>query len=441
MLRSRVYAAATLFGVLLVGYGMFLYKPVAGRFPFVLGLDLAGGTELVYRANVSSIPEGDIASSMTALRDVIERRVNLFGVSEPVVQIEKSSFVAKNREERLLVELPGITDVGQATALLGKTPLLEFKLLRNDLQRMSEEDRKKIPQNELFVPTGLTGAYLKGASLQFQTKGISEPTVALNFTKEGTDLFAKITREHKGEVLAIFLDGGPISTPVIRDEIVSGTAVISGSFTAIEARDLARNLSFGALPVPIELVATESVGASLGAHALNSGVHAGIIGFILVVAFLILWYRLPGIIASVSLVLYIILMLTTFKLIPVTLTAAGIAGFILTIGMAVDANILIFERIREEYANGKSREEAVREGFNRAWPSIRDSNISSMLTAVILFWIGTSLVKGFALTFGVGVIISMITAISISRTFLFAISSKNQSVLMDFLYSSGLRKQ
>lgn len=441
MSKSRLYAFPIFLCGLVLGYGMMFYEPIAGRFPFRLGLDLAGGTQLVYRADVSSIPESDVNSSMAALRDVIERRVNLFGVSEPIVQIEKSSFVAKNREERLIVELPGITDVAKATALLGKTPLLEFKLLRDDLKSMTEEERKKIPQNELFIPTGLTGAYLKSASLQFQSKGISEPIVALNFTKEGTDLFAKITREHKGEVLAIFLDGAPISTPVIRDEITSGTAVISGGFKAIEARELARNLSFGALPVPIELVATESVGASLGAHALNSGMHAGIIGFLLVVAFLIIWYRLPGLVASVALVLYVVLMLTTFKLIPVTLTAAGIAGFILTIGMAVDANILIFERIREEYAGGtKTREEAVREGFNRAWPSIRDSNISSMLTAVILFWIGTSLVKGFALTFGVGVIISMLTAISISRTFLFAVSSKKQSALMDFLYSSGLRK-
>ncbi len=440
MSKTRAIALWILVGSLLLGYGMNLYAPIAGRFPFALGLDLAGGTQLIYRADIANIPDSDVNNSMMALRDVIERRVNMFGVSEPVVQVEKSSFLAQNRDQRLIVELPGVTDIKKATEMIGSTPLLEFKLLRADLSKMSEEERKKIPEKELFTNTGLTGAYLKRATLQFQKQGISAPVVALEFNKEGTDLFASITREHNGEVLAIFLDGQPISTPVIRDEIVTGTAIISGSFTAVEARELARNLNFGALPVPISLDSTESVGASLGVKALNAGLYSGIVGMILVVAFLVLWYRLPGFVASVSLGLYVIFMLVLFKLIPVTLTAAGIAGFILSIGMAVDANILIFERIREERKAGKELEDAVTEGFSRAWLSIRDSNISSMITAVILFWLGTSIVKGFALTFGIGVLVSMLTAVSVSRTFLFAISPKKDTRITRFLFGIGMNR-
>ena len=440
MSKTRAIALWILVGSLLLGYGMNLYAPIAGRFPFALGLDLAGGTQLIYRADIANIPDSDVNNSMMALRDVIERRVNMFGVSEPVVQVEKSSFLAQNRDQRLIVELPGVTDIKKATEMIGSTPLLEFKLLRADLSKMSEEERKKIPEKELFTNTGLTGAYLKRATLQFQKQGISAPVVALEFNKEGTDLFASITREHNGEVLAIFLDGQPISTPVIRDEIVTGTAIISGSFTAVEARELARNLNFGALPVPISLDSTESVGASLGVKALNAGLYSGIVGMILVVAFLVLWYRLPGFVASVSLGLYVIFMLVLFKLIPVTLTAAGIAGFILSIGMAVDANILIFERIREERKAGKELEDAVTEGFSRAWLSIRDSNISSMITAVILFWLGTSIVKGFALTFGIGVLVSMLTAVSVSRTFLFAISPKQDTRMSRFLFGIGMNR-
>jgi preprotein translocase subunit SecD len=254
-------------------------------------------------------------------------------------------------------------------------------------------------------------------------------------------LFAKITTEHKGEVLAIFLDGVAISSPVIQEPITDGKAIISGQFTPDQAKSLVRDLNYGALPVPIELVSTATVGASLGENAKTAGVKAGVWGLILIVAFLILWYRLPGFIASISLVIYIILSLAIFKLIPVTFTAAGIAGFILSIGMAVDANILIFERMKEELKRGKSVNDALHEGFSRAWLSIRDSNISSIITAIILFWLGTSAIKGFALTLGLGVAISMFTAITVSRTFLFAVAPKSNgqvSKLSKFLFSNGL---
>ncbi len=437
--------------VVFTGVGFFVYKsqiakkdssPRLAKYAFRLGLDLNGGTELTYRADVSKITS-DVGGAMSSLRDVIERRVNLFGVSEPVVQVENPGVVTGSTEHRLLVELPGVTDINQAVSLIGKTPQLGFYLQRPEAKSFTTEEIQNKTIDELFIDTGLGGQYLSGSQLQFTQSGggqiSGQPQVLVTFNPEGKDLFAKITREHKGEVLAIFLDGVVISSPVIQSEITDGKAVISGGFTADEAKSLVRDLNYGALPVPIELISTQTIGASLGEDAKHSGVKAGIIGFALIVAFLILWYRLPGIVASVSLAIYIILSLAIFKLIPVTFTAAGIAGFILSIGMAVDANILIFERMKEELKRGKSVSDSLHEGFSRAWLSIRDSNISSMITAVILFWLGTSAIKGFALTLGLGVGISMFTAITVSRTFLFAIAPKadTPSKFSKFLFSNG----
>ncbi len=433
--------------------GFYVYKsdrvspetsPRLASYAFKLGLDLNGGTELTYKADISKV-KGDIGGAMSSLRDVIERRVNLFGVSEPIVQVENPGAISGTNEYRLLVGLPGVTDINKAVELIGKTPKLEFMLLKPEAKNFTEEELKTKTEADLFVSTGLDGGYLSHADLQFTTSGAGQlagqPIVALTFNTEGRALFAKITKENKGEILSIFLDGVAISSPVIRDEITDGKAIISGNFTAESAKNLVRDLNYGALPVPVELIGTQSVGASLGESAKTAGVKAGVIGFALIVAFLILWYRLPGIVASVSLVIYIILSLAVFKLIPVTLTAAGIAGFILSIGMAVDANVLIFERLKEELKKGKSLHDALHEGFSRAWLSIRDSNISSIITAIILFWLGTSAIKGFALTLGLGVIISMFTAISVSRTFLFALAPKSSgevSKLSKFLFSNGL---
>ena len=383
---------------------------------------------------------------MSSLRDVIERRVNLFGVGEPVVQVVNPGIVSGLSDWRLLVELPGVADIEQAVALIGKTPQLDFRLVRSEAKNLTAEELKNKTIDEVFLPTGLDGQYIGSAALQFTNSGSGQisgqPIVALTLNPEGKDLFGKITKEHKGEVLAIFLDGVIISSPVIQDEITDGKAVISGGFTTEEAKSLVRDLNYGALPVPVELISTQTIGASLGENAKTAGVKAGIWGFALIVIFLIFWYRLPGFLASVSLVIYIILSLAIFKLIPVTLTAAGIAGFILSIGMAVDANILIFERTKEELKKGKSIYDALHEGFSRAWLSIRDSNISSIITAIILFWLGTSAIKGFALTLGIGVLISMLTAITISRTFLFAVAKKsfdnNESKFKKFLFSNGL---
>lgn len=442
MSKHRIISVFLIIGAFLVGYFVYYSQVNPGsKYAFKLGLDLNGGTQLVYNADVSKVKSGDISGAMASLRDVIERRVNLFGVSEPVVQVEESNILAGTNDYRLIVELPGVTDIDEAVRLIGQTPQLEFKLLRKEAEGLSSEELAKKPIDEVFISTGLTGQYLEKAQLQFTQSGGSQvagqPIVALTFNSEGRDLFAKITKEHKGEVLAIFLDGSPISTPVINDEITDGKAVISGNFTPEEAKSLVRDLNYGALPVPVKLVSTQTIGASLGENAKTAGVKAGVMGLSVLVLFLVLWYRLPGLIASGALFIYIAISLAIFKLIPVTLTGAGIAGFILSIGMAVDANVLIFERTKEEIKKGKSLYDSLHEGFSRAWLSIRDSNISSIITAIVLFWLGTSAVQGFALTLGIGVLVSMFTAISVSRTFLFAIAPKESSKFKRFLFSNG----
>lgn len=418
----------------------FLANPsTAGSRPFRYGLDLVGGTELIYSADTSEVD--DVAGAMETLKIVVERRIaqadlsGALGALEPLIQVESAGIVSGNREERLIVELPGVRDLDKAIALIGKTPILEFRLQKPDADKIAASSTEPI-LDDLFLPAEITGQYLDRARVEFNpTTGA--PVVALEFNKEGRDLFAKMTRENRGKILAIVLDGVLLQSPVIQDEISDGRAQITGRFTPDEAKELVRNLNYGALPVPIELSSSQAIGATLGGEALDAGVRAGIIGFVALSIFLILYYRLPGVIAVVALASYIILSLTIFKLIPVTLTAAGVAGFILSIGMAVDANVLIFERMKEELKKGKSIHDALHEGFHRAWLSIRDSNISSIITAIVLFWLGTSAVKGFALTLGVGVAVSMFTAITVSRTFLFAIAPEKESGLKRFLFSNG----
>lgn len=439
MTKIRVWAIIILLAT--IGIGFFVYKsemnPSSSR-RFRLGLDLKGGTALTYKADISKIDGSKVKDAMSSLRDVIERRVNLFGVSEPVVQTEEAGITAgsDSAEERLIVELPGVTNIEDAIALIGKTPLLEFRTLKNG--------GKNLPQitasttvDEIYVPTGLTGSLLEKASLQFN-QNTNEPAVSLEFNSEGKELFARLTRENIGIPIAILLDGQIISEPVVREEIRDGKAQISGRFSIPEAQKLVRDLNYGSLPVPIELISTQTIGATLGDQVLNAGIRAGIYGFIVVALFLILWYRLPGVFSVISLVTYVLLMLSLFKLIPVTITAAGIAGFILSMGMAVDANILIFERMKEELRSGRSLGDAISEGFARAWLSIRDGNFSGLIASVILFWLGTSLVKGFALTLGLGILVSMFTAIVVARTYLLAISVKGESKISKFLFGSGI---
>ncbi len=393
---------------------------------FRLGLDLQGGTHLVYHADTSALASGDISGAMAGLRDVIERRVNLFGVAEPVVQTEKVGG-----DNRLIVELAGVFNIGDAIKVIGETPYLEFR-------ELSPKATSTATIND-FVATTLTGRYLKQAILNFdQTTGV--PQISLEFNNDGAKLFEDITARNVGKPLAVFLDGAPISSPVVREKISGGRAQITGQFTVDEATQLVRRFNAGALPVPITLISQQSVESSLGADALRRSLMAGIYSTLLVMLFMVLWYRLPGLIAVFALLVYGSLTLLLFKLIPVTLSSAGIAGFILSIGMAVDANILIFERMKEEFRSGKSLDVAMTEGFRRAWTSIRDSNVSSLITAVILYWFGTSLVRGFALTLGFGILVSMFTAITASRFFLRSLPHRGTGRLTRFLFSAGFSK-
>ncbi len=436
MFKLRYTAVLVLIVAAAVGFFVWKTNAPSSRFAFKLGLDLSGGTHLVYNADTSKVQAGEIADAMNALQQVIERRVNAFGVGEPVVQTEQSGALG-NGSYRLVVELPGVTDVNQAIAMIGQTPTLEFKLVQSG--DATTNDGKTVPV-ESYTDTGLTGKYLSNAQLQFGngSNSLQKPAVLVNFNAEGTKLFSQITDANVGRQLAIFLDGQLLSEPVIQERIDNGSAVISGNFTAAQAKNLVTNLNLGALPVPITLASTQTIGATLGDQAAHAGVMAGLLGFLVLAVFMIVWYRLPGVVAVVSLVIYCILMVALFKVIPVVLTAAGIAGFILSVGLAVDANILIAERMKEELTAGANGQEAIRHGFSRAWSAIRDSNIAHVIAAVILFWFGTSLIKGFALVFGLGVIISMISAIVISRTFLLALGVNTNSKIGRFFMRSGL---
>ncbi|MDP9249147.1 MAG: protein translocase subunit SecD [bacterium] len=418
---------------------------------FRLGLDLSGGTHLIYEADLSAVAEGEIDNSMEALRDTIERRVNLFGVAEPVVQVQHGSVVSGGGEQ-LIVDLPGVTDVQKAVEMIGQTPLLEFKTeapagtpIKVKANADGQVDLGSIDLTQAqYVSTELTGRYLDRAMLEFEPT-TREPIISLQFDEEGAKLFAQITKENAGKTIAIFLDGAPISVPGVGEEykdtgITGGQAFISGQFTPVEAKQLVGRLNSGALPVPVKLLSTQTIGPILGDSAVQAGVRATIIGFLIVAVLLILWYRLPGLVAAVSLSIFVILMLALFKLIPVTLTAAGVAGFIISIGIAVDANVLVFERMKEEMREGSNIRGATSAGFTRAWDSIRDSNISGLLTAIILFWFGTSLIQGFALTLGIGILTSLFCAITVMQILMRALSFTGEGKVARFFFGSGFTK-
>jgi protein-export membrane protein SecD len=441
MLWTRLSAVL----IVLIGAGIawLLYPSFVGTgSPFALGLDLAGGSTLTYKADTSGVSGAEKDEALSSLRDVIERRTNLFGVSEPLVQIEKASAFSGTSEDRLIVELPGVTDIDEALRVIGETPLLEFKIKAPAPAEVNQNGSITVDTPAQYLDMGLTGRLVEKASLSFGNgqngTRANEPVVLLSFNSEGSALFEKITRENVGKQLAIFLDGEPISEPTIQEAIPGGTASITGGFTPDEAKILVRDLNFGALPVPIELIGTGTVGATLGADVLSQGVFAGMVGIGLVILFMVLWYRIPGLVSGVGLLFYVLLMLLLIKVIPVVLTASGIAAFILSIGMAVDANVLIFERMREERARGHSLREAVTIGFSRAWPAIRDANVTSILAASVLFWLGTSIVQGFALVFGIGVIVSMLSAVLISRLFTLALTPREGGGISKFLFGNGM---
>lgn len=433
MVQRKTYIILLLVFILAVVAGVFdanffgIQVPQILKKPFLLGLDLQGGTHLIYEADLKNIDPRDFSDAMRGLRDVIERRVNLFGVQEPVVQTQETA-----EHWRLIVELAGIKDVNQAIQMIGQTPLLEFREQRTEeetkrildkqkeVQGKSMEEILEVPDYQLafedpyFKSTKLTGQYLKKARAEFDQTTL-KPYVSLEFNDEGAKIFEELTSLNVGKPLAIYIDNRSISKPIVQEKISEGKAQITGQFTVEEVKFLARNLNAGALPVPITLISQQTVGPSLGAESLQKSLRAGIIGFALVVLFMILFYRLPGIAASLALGVYTVFMLALFKLIPVTLTLAGIGGAILSIGMAVDANVLIFSRMREELQLNKTFSQSLARGFSRAWPSIRDGNAVTFIIAIILFYLGTSFVKGFALVLALGIIVHLFSAIFVTR--------------------------
>lgn len=452
---------AVFFIVATIGVATYIYqgeqRPDGKKFR--LGLDLAGGSYLVYKADVSKIDSKNIGDSMAALRDVIERRINAFGVSEPSIQTETVNLPGSGKEYRLVVELPGVTDVAEANRTIGQTPLLEFKTENPNFDQAKYDAAiRKIQETQSFdsiniedlkdpyLTTELTGKYLKSAAVQF-TQGSQvgsqmmpgAPTVSIVFNKEGTDLFAKMTKENIGKSIAIYLDGNIISAPTVQTEITNGEAIISGNFTFEQAKELVGRLNSGALPVPVSLVSTSTIGPSLGSGAIDAGVRAGILGLIIIALGMLIWYRFSGLLGVLSLISYAIIMLALFKMVPVTLTAAGIVGFIISLGIAVDGNILIFERIKEELRDGKTVKQAVKDGVARAWPSIRDANVTSLASSIILFWFGTTLIKGFAVTFGLGTLGAVLVTLVITRIYLIACSDSN-SRFTRWMYWSGFTR-
>ena len=381
------------------------------------GLDLAGGTHIGLEADMKDIAEENRITALDSARQVIERRVNFFGVSEPLVQQVKSG-----NTYRITVELPGMTDVTQALSLIGQTAKLEFREFTNE--PIGTEAAMVFPTLENTKETNLTGKDLKKAQVTFSTN-TGEPEVAITFNDEGTKKFGELTGRLIGKPLAIFLDSIPVTWPKVNVAITDGSAVITGGFTIDQAKQLALQLNAGALPVPVDVVEKRIVGATLGAESISKSVRAGLIGLGIVALFMILKYGWLGFFADMALVVYGLLTLALYRIIPITLTLPGIAGFILSIGMAVDSNILIFERYREEVRKGKPWRIAMELGFGKAWESIKDANLTTIITSLILFNPGnwdflpsSGLVRGFAATLFLGVVISLFTGIVVTRTFI-----------------------
>ena len=397
---------------------------------FRLGLDLQGGSSITFKADMKDIPASERDSALDSAKSVIENRINLFGVSEPVVQTEKV-----NNDYRILVEIPGVSDVNQAVSLVGKTAKLTFwegsgssilsatqsATLATESAMLDYEAGRPIGVTNAVGPnpkkTDLSGSDLKQAAVTFDTN-TGKPQVQLTFTSDGAKKFADITSRNVGKIVAIALDQEVIEAPNVQQPILGGNAVITGSFTTQQANDLAIQLNAGALPVSLSVLQQQAIGATLGQTSLQASLTAGILGFLVIIIFMITLYGRLGVIASAALVIYSLLVLSLFRLIPVTLTLAGIAGFILSVGIAVDANILIFERMKEELRRGRTLVTAIDLGFSRAWTSIRDSNISSLITSTVLFYFGTGEIRGFAVTLALGTLVSMFSAIFITRTFL-----------------------
>lgn len=397
----------------------FLGRHIQPDWQLKQGLDIQGGMQVTLEADMTKIDPADRETALEAAREIIARRVDLYGVGEAVIQTARRAD-----SYRLLVELPGVFEAQEALALVGETAQLEFKLQRPDEVNWEVATISAQLWLDSFSPTGLTGAELKRAQAQLDPQ-TSRPVIALEMNEQGRELFAQITKENVNQVLAIFVDGLPVMTPVISTPILDGQAVISGDFSIDEAKNLAIQLNAGALPVTIQVLEQKNIGASLGEESIQKSIFAGVVGLGLVILFMVLYYGWWGGVASISLLIYATLTIALYKILGVVLTLPGIAGLILTIGMAVDANILIFERMKEERRQGQPLLRALELGFGRAWDSIKDANLASIFTALVLInpfnfaFLNTSgMVRGFGLTFLLGTLLSLLTGVLISRVLL-----------------------
>ncbi|MBR2387010.1 protein translocase subunit SecD [bacterium] len=391
-MKNKIITFWAIFILIIVSVGIIVKKPTK------LGLDLVGGSRIMLEAQTTETIKKITPDMMDSLLFAIENRINALGVSETTVQ--------KVGDKRLLIEIPNISDPAEAKKFIGEVAELEFK-------KPIGVDKQN---NIIWVSTGLSGKDLKKSIVENSASG--EWSVGLEFNTEGAKKFAKITRELKGQQMAIFFNGELQSAPMVNEEITGGRAQITGNFEFKEAKRMVDLLNAGALPVPAKIIEESTVGPTLGADSIQKSFTAGIIGLSLVMIFMIAYYRLPGLIANIALIFYGLMVFALFKAIPVTLTLAGIAGFILGIGMAIDANILIFERTKEELKAGRSLFTAINSGFDRAWTSIFDSNMSTIITCVILYILGTAIVKGFAVTLAIGVLVSMFSAITITKNYM-----------------------
>ncbi len=383
------------------------------------GLDLQGGTEVTLEADMKDISSENKLDALDSVKEVISRRVDLYGVAEPSIKT-----VVSQDKYRILVALPGIENPEDALALIGQTAQLDFRELPIATDTATYAD---------FELTDLAGKDLGKSSVSFNTE-TGKPEINLQFTPEGGKKFASITARNVGKPLAIFLDGIPITTPTVEQQISDGKAVINGDYTIEEAKNLVITLNAGALPVPIEIIKQQNIAPTLGQASIESSVKAGAVGLGLVALFMILNYGWLGFIADIGLIIYGLITLAVYKLVPITVTLPGLAGFILSIGMAVDSNILIFERMKEESRKGNDFLGSMELGFGKAWDAIKDANFATLITTFILFnpfdWTflnSSGMVRGFALTLFLGIAISLFTGIFVTRNLLRALATQRSN--------------
>lgn len=373
--------------------------------PFSLGMDVSGGTILTYQAEIKNLSREKQKEALEQTKDLIERRINFLGLAE--------FFISFSGDGKFLVEIPHIKNPEEAIKIIGETPLLEFAypidITKTENLKINTSSLSKEDINKLFIKSDITGKNIEKAEVQIDPRTM-EPNVVVYFDKEGTKKFKELTEKYLGQPIAIYLDNQIISAPIVRDKIETGQAQISGNFTLEEAKILAQRLNQGALPIPLKLIAISIVAPSMGQKFLSLAIKGSTIGILLVMLFMLAFYRFHGLVADLALLVFIVFNLALYKLLGITISLASLTGFVLSVGMAVDANILIFERVREEIKRGLKQKEAIKEGFIRAFSSIRDSNVTTIISSLVIYFLATSFVKGFALTLFLGVLISFLTA-------------------------------